>query len=84
VQHDQRRSRRAEEGTKPTRRRHLEDVPARGNPVLLNNLVLTLTGAGLLWFGFNAGSAVAVESPVAGSIAGSPSPRRRPRLQRRA
>ncbi|MBL8915634.1 MAG: ammonium transporter [Archangium sp.] len=46
---------------------------ARGNPVLPNNLVLTLTGAGLLWFGwfgFNAGSAVAVESPVAGAIAG--------------
>jgi Amt family ammonium transporter len=46
---------------------------ARGAAVLPNNLVLTLTGAGLLWFGwfgFNAGSAVAVESPVAGSIAG--------------
>jgi Amt family ammonium transporter len=40
--------------------------------ILPNNLVLTLTGAGLLWFGwfgFNAGSAVAIESPVAGSIA---------------
>lgn len=37
------------------------------------NLILTLTGAGLLWFGwfgFNAGSAVAAESPVAGAIAG--------------
>ncbi len=46
---------------------------ARGRTVLPNNLVLTLTGAGLLWFGwfgFNAGSAVAVESPVAGSVAG--------------
>ncbi len=46
---------------------------ARGAPILPNNLVLTLTGAGLLWFGwfgFNAGSAVAVESPVAGPIAG--------------
>ncbi|MFO0599655.1 MAG: ammonium transporter [Myxococcaceae bacterium] len=46
---------------------------AKGNAILPNNLVLTLTGAGLLWFGwfgFNAGSAVAVESPVAGSIAG--------------
>ncbi|MGE0481843.1 MAG: ammonium transporter [Phycisphaerae bacterium] len=38
-----------------------------------NNLAMTLTGAGLLWFGwfgFNAGSAVAVESPVAGYSAG--------------
>jgi Amt family ammonium transporter len=46
---------------------------ARGAAILPNNLVLTLTGAGLLWFGwfgFNAGSSVAVESPVAGSIAG--------------
>jgi len=45
----------------------------RGQPVLPNNLVLTLTGAGLLWFGwfgFNAGSAVAVEHPVAGGVAG--------------
>lgn len=41
--------------------------------ILPNNLVLTLTGAGLLWFGwfgFNAGSAVVVENPVAGHIAG--------------
>ncbi len=40
--------------------------------IMPNSLVLTLTGAGLLWFGwfgFNAGSAVAVESPVAGSSA---------------
>jgi Amt family ammonium transporter len=46
---------------------------ARGAAILPNNLVLTLTGAGLLWFGwfgFNAGSAVAVEFPVAGAIAG--------------
>jgi Amt family ammonium transporter len=46
---------------------------ARGTAILPNNLVLTLTGAGLLWFGwfgFNAGSAVAAEYPVAGSIAG--------------
>ena len=41
--------------------------------ILPNNLTLTLTGAGLLWFGwfgFNAGSAVAVEFPVAGATAG--------------
>jgi Amt family ammonium transporter len=45
----------------------------RGTAILPNNLVLTLTGAGLLWFGwfgFNAGSAVAVEHPVAGFSAG--------------
>jgi Amt family ammonium transporter len=45
----------------------------KGSAILPNNLVLTLTGAGLLWFGwfgFNAGSAVAVESPVAGPTAG--------------
>ena len=38
-----------------------------------NNLVLTLTGAGLLWFGwfgFNAGSAVGAETPVSGYLAG--------------
>jgi ammonium transporter, Amt family len=38
-----------------------------------NNLVLTLLGAGLLWFGwfgFNAGSAVATNVPIAGPIAG--------------
>jgi len=38
-----------------------------------HNLPLTLVGAGLLWFGwfgFNAGSAVAVDHPVAGYIAG--------------
>jgi Amt family ammonium transporter len=41
--------------------------------ILPNNLVLTLTGAGLLWFGwfgFNAGSAVTIEHPVAGATAG--------------
>jgi Amt family ammonium transporter len=40
--------------------------------ILPNNLTLTLTGAGLLWFGwfgFNAGSAVAAEHPVAGATA---------------
>ena len=48
--------------------------PGGASEVLLpNNLTLTLTGAGLLWFGwfgFNAGSAVAVETPVAGATAG--------------
>lgn len=37
------------------------------------NLILTLTGAGLLWFGwfgFNAGSAIAAETPVSGFVAG--------------
>jgi Amt family ammonium transporter len=46
---------------------------AKGRTVLPNNLVLTLTGAGLLWFGwfgFNAGSAVAADRPVAGTVAG--------------
>jgi Amt family ammonium transporter len=45
----------------------------RGSVVLPHNLPMTLTGAGLLWFGwfgFNAGSAVAVEHPVAGLSAG--------------
>jgi Amt family ammonium transporter len=47
------------------------DYPGGG--ILPNNLTLTLTGAGLLWFGwfgFNAGSAVAADHPVAGPIAG--------------
>ena len=50
--------------------------PRRDYPdgaILPNNLVLTLLGAGLLWFGwfgFNAGSAVAIEHPVAGASAG--------------
>ena len=45
----------------------------RGTAMLPNNLTMTLTGVGLLWFGwfgFNAGSAVAAESPVAGPVAG--------------
>jgi Amt family ammonium transporter len=50
------------------------ELRGKASAVLLpNNLPLTLTGAGLLWFGwfgFNAGSAVAVESPVAGAVAG--------------
>ena len=44
-----------------------------GGAISPNNLTLTLTGAGLLWFGwfgFNAGSAVAFDPPVAGAIAG--------------
>jgi ammonium transporter, Amt family len=47
--------------------------PGGGHAILPNNLAFTLVGAGLLWFGwfgFNAGSAVAVESPVSGSVAG--------------
>ena len=45
----------------------------QGHAILPHNLPMTLTGAGLLWFGwfgFNAGSAVAVETPVAGTVAG--------------
>jgi len=42
-------------------------------PIRSNSLVLTLLGTGLLWFGwfgFNAGSAVATNPPIAGPIAG--------------
>jgi len=45
---------------------------SQGSVGLPHNLPMTLTGAGLLWFGwfgFNAGSAVAVEHPVAGASA---------------
>lgn len=48
-------------------------VNGSGGAINPNNLTLTLTGAGLLWFGwfgFNAGSAVAFDPPVAGAIAG--------------
>ncbi len=48
-------------------------APGGGHAILPNNLTLTLLGAGLLWFGwfgFNAGSAVAVETPVSGAVAG--------------
>ncbi|MBI1944157.1 MAG: ammonium transporter [Deltaproteobacteria bacterium] len=47
--------------------------PGGGHAIVPNNLAFTLTGAGLLWFGwfgFNAGSAVAVEAPVSGAVAG--------------
>ena len=47
--------------------------PGGGHAIVPNSLALTLTGAGLLWFGwfgFNAGSAVAVETPVSGAVAG--------------
>jgi Amt family ammonium transporter len=50
--------------------------PRSGHPNITlrpNSLVLTLLGAGLLWFGwfgFNAGSAVAADLPIAGPIAG--------------
>jgi len=54
------------------RRDHRPGLPGEGFSILPHNLPLTLLGAGLLWFGwfgFNAGSAVAVEFPVAGYTA---------------
>lgn len=47
--------------------------PTSAGGILPNNLTMTLTGAGLLWFGwfgFNAGSAIAFDPPVAGATAG--------------
>jgi Amt family ammonium transporter len=44
-----------------------------GGVIMPGNLTLTLAGAGLLWFGwfgFNAGSAIAFDPPVAGATAG--------------
>ncbi len=52
--------------------KRLDYQTTSGGAVLPHNLPMTLTGAGLLWFGwfgFNAGSAVAVEHPVAGASA---------------
>jgi Amt family ammonium transporter len=51
------------------RRDYLPGLATEGFVILPHNLTMTLLGAGLLWFGwfgFNAGSAVAVEFPVAG------------------
>lgn len=55
------------------RRDWAPSLPGVGGAINPNNLTLTLTGAGLLWFGwfgFNAGSAIAFDPPVAGAIAG--------------
>ncbi|MDX2147182.1 MAG: ammonium transporter [Planctomycetota bacterium] len=55
------------------RRDYRPGLSGEGWAILPHSLPLTLLGAGLLWFGwfgFNAGSAVAIESPVAGFSAG--------------
>lgn len=55
------------------RRDYLPGISGEGFAILPHNLTMTLLGTGLLWFGwfgFNAGSAVAVEFPVAGFSAG--------------
>lgn len=55
------------------RRDYLPGLAGEGFAILPHNLTMTLLGTGLLWFGwfgFNAGSAVAVEFPVAGYSAG--------------
>jgi len=55
------------------RRDYRPGIDREGYAILPHNLTMTLLGAGLLWFGwfgFNAGSAVAVEFPVAGFTAG--------------
>jgi len=55
------------------RRDYRPGIDRAGYAILPHNLTMTLLGAGLLWFGwfgFNAGSAVAVEFPVAGFTAG--------------
>jgi Amt family ammonium transporter len=55
------------------RRDYRPGLTGEGFAIPAHNLTMTLLGAGLLWFGwfgFNAGSAVAVEFPVAGYTAG--------------
>jgi Amt family ammonium transporter len=55
------------------RRDYRPGLTGEGFAILPHNLTMTLLGAGLLWFGwfgFNAGSAVAIEFPVAGHTAG--------------
>jgi len=55
------------------RRDYRPGLSGEGFAILPHNLTMTLLGTGLLWFGwfgFNAGSAVAVEFPVAGFSAG--------------